>query len=583
MNPMNKDCHLSLEQFLYVLAATIAVSIRLFNLGKIPLSDYEAGWALQALDLSRGVYSLIGSQSLYVVFSTAVFFIFGASNFAARLLPALMGVMLAVLAPMLFRNWLGKKTALLLAFALALDPGVVAISRLAASPIASAACLSIALGAWYLRHPVLAGIFAGLLLLSGPAWIPGVVGLLLTLGIDYLIHRQSISVDDRSERSDDVVEPPMFAPGSVKQMIVAAIITILGVGSLLMLAPRGLSAAATALPDYLAGWGLVSGVSIWQMLGAFFVYEPLAVILAFTGMIKAWTNGQRQDQFFSIWFMVAILLACLYPSRQTADLIWAMISMWILASRQITGMLKFDNEDINPLLGQAAMTFVMLLFIGLNVSSLVMGFQDPAQINLRWIVIAGAFILLGLVSVLISLGWTTRAMQKGLILGAGVILVLYSLSAMWSAAGLRSFTSHELWQPNPATGQADLLLNTLGDLAEWNTGVRQKIDIYSVGFDSPALQWALRDYSAVYFVDQVPSQVLPSIIITPQSETVSLAAAYRGQDLVWQRSPNWDDASLLDTVKWMMYRQIPQRDTPITLWARNDLFPSGKIIEEAGS
>jgi hypothetical protein len=583
MRPMNKDRHLSLEQSLYVLAAIIAVGIRLFNLGKIPLSDYEAGWALQSLDLSRGVYSLIGSQSLYVVFSTMVFFILGASNFAARLLPALMGVLLAVLSPMLFRNWLGKKTALVLAFALALDPGAAAISRLAASPIVSAACMSIALGAWYLRLPVLTGIFAGLLLLSGPAWIPGVIGLLLALGIDRLIRGQKIFINDGSDRSDDVVERPAFVLGFIKQTIIAGVITIIGAGSLLMLTPRGLSAAATALPDYLAGWRLASGVSVWQMFGALFVYEPLAVILAFTGMIKAWLNGHRQDQFFSIWFMAAILLACLYPSRQTADLIWVLIPMWGLASRQIMEMLKFDNEDINPLLGQAAMTFVMLLFIGLNFSSMVMGFQDPTQINLRWIVIAGAFVLLGLVSVLISLGWTTRAMRKGLALGAGVVLFLYSLSAMWSAAGLRSPTSHELWQPAPATGQADLLLNTLGDLAEWNTGVRQKIDIYVVGVNSPALQWTLRDYATVNFADHVPFQILPSIIITPQGETVSLAAAYRGQDLVWRRLPNWDDASLLDSVKWMMYRQIPQRDAAITLWARNDLFPSGKIVKEAGS
>jgi hypothetical protein len=50
------------EHGLYALALVIGLAVRLIGLGSLPLSDLEAGWALQALDIAQGLQASPGSQ-----------------------------------------------------------------------------------------------------------------------------------------------------------------------------------------------------------------------------------------------------------------------------------------------------------------------------------------------------------------------------------------------------------------------------------------------------------------------------------------------------------------------------------------
>ncbi len=43
--------HITLEHVLYALALTLAIGLRFLHLGRLPLTDQEAEWALQALAL----------------------------------------------------------------------------------------------------------------------------------------------------------------------------------------------------------------------------------------------------------------------------------------------------------------------------------------------------------------------------------------------------------------------------------------------------------------------------------------------------------------------------------------------------
>ncbi len=138
-----KNRYLSLEHAFYMVALAIAMTLRLLTLGKQPLSDFEAGWALQALQVSKGGAILIGANPAYVHITAILFFIFGSSNFLARILPALAGCAL-VLAPWLLRERIGRTAAILLAFGLALDPGFVGISHLAGGPMPAIAIASLA-------------------------------------------------------------------------------------------------------------------------------------------------------------------------------------------------------------------------------------------------------------------------------------------------------------------------------------------------------------------------------------------------------------------------------------------------------
>ena len=51
---MMKRNLVTLEQILWIVILALAVAVRFVNLGVEPLSDVEAGWALQALSLFPG-------------------------------------------------------------------------------------------------------------------------------------------------------------------------------------------------------------------------------------------------------------------------------------------------------------------------------------------------------------------------------------------------------------------------------------------------------------------------------------------------------------------------------------------------
>lgn len=171
------------EPLLYVLAFLVALTVRLIQLGAQPLTDTEAKWALQALGVAQGTRPLLGSQPAYVLLTSILFYGLGAgTTFLARLIPAVVGSGLT-LVPALFAHRLKPRPAVILAFLLALEPGLVGLSREAGSGILAITFTLLAWGLWENRRPAWAGVFAGLALLSGPFVWAGLLGLLFTWSI----------------------------------------------------------------------------------------------------------------------------------------------------------------------------------------------------------------------------------------------------------------------------------------------------------------------------------------------------------------------------------------------------------------
>ncbi|PWB71113.1 MAG: hypothetical protein C3F07_15135, partial [Anaerolineales bacterium] len=172
------------EGWLYWLAFLIALGFRLIQLGAAPLTDSEAGLALQALHIAQGKAVLLGPQPAYILLTSILFLITEATNFTARFLPAVIGGSL-VFVPYFFREKLKPRIAIVLAFLIAFDPGMVALSRQAGGTILAVTFLLFAWAMWRDGRALPAGIFAGLALLSGPSIWSG----LLVLGLTWLFFR----------------------------------------------------------------------------------------------------------------------------------------------------------------------------------------------------------------------------------------------------------------------------------------------------------------------------------------------------------------------------------------------------------
>jgi predicted membrane-bound mannosyltransferase len=99
------------EHLLYWLAFLLALGLRLFQLGAGPLSDVEAGWALQALGLAHGGAVVLGALPAYILLTSQLFSVFGDTNFMARFFPALAGSLIIWL-PYFFRDRMGDSSCI---------------------------------------------------------------------------------------------------------------------------------------------------------------------------------------------------------------------------------------------------------------------------------------------------------------------------------------------------------------------------------------------------------------------------------------------------------------------------------------
>lgn len=579
------------EDAIFLLALGLGLFVRFLDLGKAPLSDFEAGWALQALQVGRGSFDgqllAIGPHPAYVLLTGLLFYLSNATNFLARFWPAAAGASL-VLLPYFFRRRLGRIAAIILSFGLALDPGLVTISRMAGGPMLGLGFSLLALTGWYFNKPVIAGLFGGLALLTGASMINGLLALGLAAALTYTLWgRPSRSESPVTSIEEQPLGPPPGDRAPWKSLIWLAMITLILAGTLFLRVPQGLAGWLEILPDYLRGWIQPGGVSVSRLLVVLISYQPLALLF---GLIAIWrafirhtdneyddtsTEGRTlSERLLVFWFVFSLLLDVIYPAHQVSDLIWVLFPLWILAALELSRY--FPVEDGFWIsFTQGSVLFVLLALFWLTLAGLAQVPLTTPGLGLRYSILGGILILSILTTGLVSLGWSWDIGKRGAVWGLGAGLSLYVLSGMWGAAQVHPNQPQELWAPGSGTGQVKLMMQTLGDLSEWNTGFRQSIDIVAPQ-GIPSLQWALRNESQARFVSSPSSRDQPSVVFTRQSDqSPELAAAYRGQDFVWWVNPDWEGALPLEWERWITYRQAPVQKEHLILWARTDLFPGG--------
>src|SRR4030095_2207906 len=217
------------EGWLYGLALLLAIALRLIQLGAGPLTDSEANLALQSFYLAQGKSEILAPQPAYILFTSLFFAVIESTNFMARIISPLVGSALAFL-PYFFRNKLGTRPALILAFLFAFDPGLVALARQAGGTILAVTFLLFAWGLWMNRRETAAGIFLGLALLAGPSVWSGVLTLLLTS--IFLRGIQSKPTEDQpiENRKSETVNSDTRL--QIRNLLISLVTTVLLAGTL---------------------------------------------------------------------------------------------------------------------------------------------------------------------------------------------------------------------------------------------------------------------------------------------------------------------------------------------------------------
>ncbi len=572
MNPSR----LKNEGWLYGLAFLIALGFRLLQLGATPLTDSEATLALQALDIARGGSPLLGTQPAYMLFTSIFFAIIESTNLMARLAPALMGSAL-VFAPYFFREQLRARPALILAFLVAIDPGLVALSRQANGTMLAVTFTLFAWAMWTHRRLIPAGIFAGLALLSGTSLWAG----LLTVGLASLFIRGLESKTSTSGSPVSSIESPS-THYELRPFLLAVILTLVLGGTLFFMAPNGLSAWVSSLPAYLKGWVAPSQMTPGRILFTLLVYEPLGIFLAVLSLIRGYRTGSRRIIGLSVWLAVALVIAIFY--RQPGELVWAILPLLALAALELSrGLNIFPSEQLEVGVVTTAL-LILLAYIWFDIAAIGLDpfnqFVTDLPIigsiqNPRYAILYGALAILIACIAFVAFGWSGRTAWLGSTWAFVIFLTAYSLGAAWSGSGMRNPNGVELWIPEQKPAQADLLIASVKDISGFSLGHDRSQTVTVMGIDSPALEWLLRDHS-VEVVSTLDPQVAPPIVITPPMDDLSLPSAYRGQDFNWRQRVQWDTMPAPEWWRWLVNRQLPRENETIILWARDDLFPDAR-------
>jgi hypothetical protein len=570
---------ITFEHTLYLFALALALFVRLLQLGAAPLSDFEAAWALQARAVAVGESSAVGANPAYVLLTGLLFNLFGITNFLARFWPAL-AVSLVALLPIGFRAYIGRTAAIVLAFGIALDPGLAAISRIAGGPGMALGFGVLALACFVLRQPAWVGIFAGLALLSGPYFVHGIIILLIAWVLAILLDRiasSNILVYDGHENGRDA------ASFEFRKSFYWLLGTVLLVGTSFFWVSQGIGGLASILPSYMGSWLQPSGIPVLRLPAALLVYQPLIILFGLLGAVRSWRGSRRQallGKWFSLWAVSALVLSLIFPGRQVWDLGWALVPLLGLAAIEITHLLTLRPPVHSRWISVTQAVFVLSLlsfsWIQLSAAGTVRTYEIYPDLPTYLLLILGAFIMIVLTTLLVGLGWSWTTTRLGFMWGLGAALLLYMISALWGSAHLRMNRVVELWNPLPGVGQAHLLGATLNDLSSWRTGYTHQLDVMSLA-PSPSLQWYLLDWET-RFVRDIPVGELPSAIITFEGhENPALAAAYRGQSFVWTEVPAWTGVLPQNWPRWITNRDAPLLDTRVILWVRSDIFPGGTI------
>ena len=573
------------ENWLYGLAFFLALGLRLFQLGAGPLSEVEAGWALQALGLAHAGKVMMGAQPAYIILTSQLFYIFGDTNFLARFFPALAGSLIIWL-PFCFRRWMGDlnwlhRAGLIMAFGLAIDPGLVSISRQAGSLMPAVSFTLLALACLYNRRMVLAGIFTGLALLSGPAFLQGLLILGISWGFFLFANRRLNQPPSEDGSAEPSLEP--ISSRSIGIGLAALGGTLFAVGTLFLHFPQGLGALAETIPAYITAMIKPSGIPALRLPLSIFVYQTLLLIFALVCTVHVWFGAQADRHTrqmvvgLSIWTVVALLLPLLYAGRQVADMAWALVPLWALAAIEISRLSITDQDDMLSRLVTAGLGFLIVVLAIVSWMNLLSIGRYQVNVVVYWAIIIGAFLLGFIAMLLVASVWSTSAARLGLVWGLCFILGIQLISNTWGMVIIRQNGAQDLWPIPATTGQADQFKQTLSDLSSRNTGLKDQLEIVSL-VDTPALRWELRQFPNSRFGTTLSASESPPVVITQKGADIpSLAENYRGQDFNWRLYPAWEGVLPPDFINWLAFRKSPLNQDQIILWARSDMFPGGAL------
>ena len=556
---------LTIERSAYAGIAVLALGLRIYGLGRVPLGPVEAAQALPAWAAAAGQpYELTSVSPLLFGMQWLLFALFGAGDAVARFWPALIGG----LAPLLFyalRDRLTRGGALIGGLLWAVSGVAVFTGRLGlgdslVAPLALSLLAAVNVwarqtaaaeetGATSTGAPLRwAAVALGLLLISGPAAYTALLaGLIAVLWWHRALPGlwSSVEADRRG-------------------VLLAFLIPLALGATSFFLAPTGLAAAADLLGRWLLGLRPGAGAfGAWEILYRLLLSELLLVGFGFAGLIWALLRRDR----FGVWAGMAAGVALLVPllgrGRHPVDLALVVLPLTLLAGPAIARALRPIRQwrdDPEPWL-LAALSLVLLSTAALCLPSA----WSPANTAEWRQLYTGIGIVTAVLAVLVWVAYGVFGNWRTV--GQAVPVVLLIFGAAWGVGQVVALSydrgagreAAALIQ-TPAPDVLDLA-KSVRDLSGLHGGGPRDGKVDLIWPERPGdpllaeLRWLLRDHAVLRVAAAIPSDPA-SLVITPVEDQPLLKDRYTGAEFPILQT--WRPTGLGDFnayLRWVLYRE----------------------------
>jgi uncharacterized protein (TIGR03663 family) len=591
---------LTMERVAYGAIGLLAALLRFSQLGLRPLNEAEAEQALAALRFIQDTTQAAPAGTVPALFTANVtgFTLMGSGDAIARWLPALAGVLLALL-PYGLRRQLGRGGALAAALLLTLSPSAVYFSRNLDSAMVVATCgLAMVVGLLtYVdtRQPgylYLAAAALGVGLAAGP----GIYSLILILIAFGLL----LFVLDRLREGEagwTAIQVAWLAARGEKGLLAKAGAVLAATFGLVamtfVLHPAGVGQAADNLGTWARGF-------LPEAKGQPFIYPLLLLLLyeapiLFLGLMEMarWVVGHREDPqelgrpgssfphtaFLIFWSLAAIVLILVAGHRPASNLLLVVVPLALLGGQGAERTCRWINRRSS----WSEAGFVALIALGVGIFLYLQLASFAQSAGAATVSIAGinmfagsTYLLLAAVSVLLLIGlgavaWLWRGFR--LVLAGGwlavvLVLGLFGIKAMWSASFAHTTDARELMIMETTVPDVHLMVERLEALSLQKAGDAHTLAFTVDAATGPVVAWYLRDFGKRTVVEGLATPPDTVAAVTLGTQDLPIGETFRGQGFPlrtrWQPWGLWGQ----DLMRWLLFHEgsLPVVDQEVVVW-----------------
>ncbi len=544
---------LTVEMALYAACALAALAIRLFLLDLAPLSTREAMQAVAAWHWVNGRADTFTGSPLLFAGDSLLFLLFGASDFAVRVLPALFGSAL-VLLPALVRRELGHTGALIASVLLVLSPSLVFFSRSADGVIIAVTCALAAL-AWGWRYAVdrvprhlyLAAAAAALALVSArEVWT-----VVLSVGVFALVlAARARRVAPVADVADGPVHEAQTEQARRVWLVAGALFigVFLATATMLLTHRDGLGGALSLFGAWIAG--LQPGGSFFDPLRVLVVYEPIALffgVIAIVDLIFAgpsWDRDQAPLLALALLTVVAFLVYSLGGDKSPARIVVLVVPLSLLAGWYIGTWYEETTEQIAAapqarqmiltqevpvyLFACALAAFLYIVLAEFATRGSVFAADVLANIThaqqsatFSGVVLTG--LIAAAVAIVVFLAVTTVGWGRARIVGTAVVLTLMTA---WTIRQTALVNFSGVWNPrdwlvaSAASPNVRDMVSDLEDISRWRANDSHTLTMIVDTSLGPMAEWYLRDFRNAQFIAH-PTMLpeIQALVLSPNTPT----------------------------------------------------------------